>query len=484
MKQKSFYLLLLLATIFTWSCQKEADVFAPVISGAEVDTVLNIGDKLVLAPDITNLVGIEYTWLVNGKEVAAGQTDYTFTATDPGNFVVLFRAGNKGGTGEQAFKILVEEPIAIALENGLTIPLSQVLDIEPAISGPERDDYQYEWAIGDSIIGLTATLPFISVSPGDYTLTLTTTAGKQSASATCDVKVEDAEYKNNAYTVLEYCPAPARGFNWSIIGSAAFWDMTEFPLPYEDFLTKSTEMKSQRIGNEMVVGSWGGYITFKFDHTVANVPGQPDLELNATFSNVDHPTVYVAYDSNKNGKPDEDEWFEIKGDDYGLEDIPDYEITFTYAGTDIESDPLRFYTSFTWKDNQETPRQDEVVYNNRWNNALTMFGTISTKGFFPGYHIKDQTSKEIVLMDGWESSFSRKGKRISKDLTGKGTVLQKLNIDIANAVNDNGEPVHLPGVDFVKILKSSYPYVRGVDENMTEGRMLLVRDIIDKHLLD
>lgn len=477
-------MLLLLATILTWSCQKEADVLAPVISGVEVDTVLNIGDKLVLAPNITNLVGIEYTWLVNGSEVASGQTYYIFTATEPGNFVVIFRAGNKGGTGEQAFKIRVEEPITITLENGLTTPMSRVLDIEPTISGPERDDYQYEWAIGDSIIGQSAALEFISVEAGEYTLTLTTTAGRQSASTSCEVKVEEAEYLNHAYIVLEYYPSPAAGFDWA--------SMAGFnPLPYDEFLAFVEERKLERYTRGVLtLGSWGGYATLKFDHTVANVPGKTDLEVTATCTLLDPPTVYVAYDRNKNGIPDDDEWYEIKNSDYGMEDIPDYKITYSYMETDIDSDPDRFYTRFEWEDNQEEPQKGVVRSSTRCDAPLTVAGTIRTKGFFPGYYMKDKESKETVLVDGWANSFSRQGKRITKDITRAVTFSQRLNIDIGQAVDENGEPVYLPGIDFVKVRKSVYHFEQDfintggamVDSNMDEGRMLRLTAIVDRHL--
>ena len=37
----------------------------------------------------------------------------------------------------------------------------------------------------------------------------------------------------------------------------------------------------------------------------------------------------VAYDKNKNGKPDDDEWYEIAGSEYNnCKTIKDYEITY------------------------------------------------------------------------------------------------------------------------------------------------------------
>lgn len=437
MRQKSFYLLLLLATIFTWSCQKEADVFAPVISGTEVDTVLNIGDKLVLAPNITNLVGVGYTWLVNGKEVASGQTDYTFTATEPGNFVVTFRAANKGGQGEQMFKIMVEKPIAIILENELTIPMSKVLDIEPTVSGPERNDYRYEWAIGDSIIGNAATLEFISINAGDFTLTLTATAGKQSATAACEVTVEEAEYSGYVTSLLEYQPSPMASFNWTRLTG----NTKSFLLPYDEFLSAISEHITERRTDQLVIGDWGGYAVFGFDHTVANVPGKTDIQVYvADYYPDGENAFFIAYDKNKNGKPDDDEWYEIKNSNYGKENIKDYEVTFTFKNIDIETNQQ----VFEWEDNQG--EKGEVT------RRIT---PSSNAGFFPGYTLKNG---EVHLVDGWKSSFTLKAKRFNKRYHSANKPVLLFNIDINNAVNEEGQYVYLPGVDFLKVQNTRVMY--------------------------
>jgi hypothetical protein len=265
------------------------------------------------------------------------------------------------------------------------------------------------------------------------------------------------------------------------------WDLGyEYPLAYNDFLAKATELRKKDLTASLFVGSWGGAATFKFDHTVANVPGKPDLELTAFYSNRDLPAVYVAYDRNKNAKPDDDEWYEIKNADYGLEDTLKYEITFTYNKT--ETDTRRVYTYYNWIDNKTEPAQGEILTSKTFSSA-TIAGKISTRGFFPGYYM-DITTKQMALLDGWKSSFTRKGKRLTRDLTGAAPFSQKLNIDIDMAVNDKGEPVQLPGIDFVKVRKVIYPMQQDfinnggkmTDFNMDEGRMLQVSAILDKHL--
>lgn len=486
---KNLYFLKLVPAIllFAAACKKEL-YQTPGISGVASDTtVLNIGDKVVLAPNITNLKGNDYTWLVNGRLAATGQVNYTFQATEAGDFEVVFKAGNKAGIHQSAYKIQVEKPIVIALAENLSVSMCQVIEIKPGVTGPMRSDYEYEWSVGDSVISKNLNLNFIAVEAGNFLLTFRATAGRQSISATRSIGVKAETYAKNANTLVEYLPSPASNHNWSLVGYPQNWDLgSEYPLAYEDFLVKASDIRKQNNNNFLLLGSWGSSATFKFDHTVANVSGKTDLELSAHYSYKDIPRVWVAYDANKNGLADDSEWYEIKDADYGLEDIPDYEMTFTFdrAGTDTR----RHYVYWNWKDNQSPATEGAMVNSKIFTSSTTQAGTLSTRGFFPGYFM-DINTKQISLFSGWKSSFTRKGKRISKDLTGAGAFAQKLNIDIEMAVNSRGVPVGLPGIDFVKVIKVSYPYQKlagtgsiMTDYNMNEGRMLQVGSILDKHL--
>lgn len=483
-----FLKLLFVVILFASSCKKDVQVKPSITGVSEETTILNIGDKLTLAPNITNTKGNNYIWLVNGKETASGQLNYTFQATEAGTFDVTFKVTNKGGTDQQSFKLVVEKPIVIALADQLNVTMCNVLEITPAVTGPDRKDYEYEWSIGDSIIGKKLNLSFISPEAGTFELTLRATAGKQSVTYKRKIAVKAEQYVKNAYTVLEYAPSPGKNHNWSIIGSAANWKYgDEYPLAYNDFLTKATGIRKVNANAALFLGSWGGSATFKFDHTVANVSGKTDLEMTAFCSLRDQPAVYVAYDRNKNGMPDEDEWYELKNDDYGQEDIPEYEMIFTYNKT--ETDARRIYSYFNWKDNQPNLANGEVITNKTFTSSMTTAGAFSNRGFFPGLNVADNATKQAVILDGWKTSFSRKGKRVSRNLTGAAPFFQSLNLDIDLAVNKKGEAIQLPGIDFVKVQKVIYPFQQDLntanaiaDYNMEEGRMLQVGSILDKHL--
>ena len=59
----------------------------------------------------------------------------------------------------------------------------------------------------------------------------------------------------------------------------------------------------------VTLGAWGGYITFHFDHPVANIEGEKDFAVwgNANLNGAEPAIVMVSQDTNGNHLPD-DEW--------------------------------------------------------------------------------------------------------------------------------------------------------------------------------
>ena len=94
---------------------------------------------------------------------------------------------------------------------------------------------------------------------------------------------------------------------------------------------------------------YGCYVTFGFDHTVVNVPGQKDFKIlgNAFYADAnpnpsapdsggscDPGIVMVSIDQNNNGLPD-DEWYELAGSEYHKpETRHGFQITYTRPAAD------------------------------------------------------------------------------------------------------------------------------------------------------
>ena len=80
----------------------------------------------------------------------------------------------------------------------------------------------------------------------------------------------------------------------------------------------------------VTLGAYGGYMTFHFDHPIANIEGQRDFAVwgNAFTNNAEPAIVMVAIDENGNGLPD-DTFYELKGSEYdNPQTVHNYTITY------------------------------------------------------------------------------------------------------------------------------------------------------------
>ena len=139
--------------------------------------------------------------------------------------------------------------------------------------------------------------------------------------------------QNNPYimAVDEYVPAPGQFINtmpvYVEVDDAA------------SMAQKCTEYLANDAGKTVCLGSWGGYITFHFDHPVVNVEGAMDLYIkgNAHTGNAEPGIVMVSQDENGNGLPD-DTWYELSGsadeDNFGVR--YDYELEYTKLGDSLD----------------------------------------------------------------------------------------------------------------------------------------------------
>ncbi len=110
--------------------------------------------------------------------------------------------------------------------------------------------------------------------------------------------------------VLEYKPAPGQFINDAAWGTPA-----------------SAQSLIGKITGHLTLGSFGGYVIFKFDNPVKNDPDNPFGVDFTIFGNPlkspilkivswsEHGIVSVMKDENGNGKPD-DTWYELAGSDY------------------------------------------------------------------------------------------------------------------------------------------------------------------------
>ncbi len=144
----------------------------------------------------------------------------------------------------------------------------------------------------------------------------------------CLVSLSTLAQTKYILAVDEYVPAPGQFVN-------TLPEATADDTP-ETMAAKCTERLAGGAGQMVTLGAYGGYITFHFDHPVANIPGQNDFAVwgNANANGAEPGIIMVSQDTNGNGLPD-DVWYELAGsadtDSVGLVTYG-YTLTYTRQG--------------------------------------------------------------------------------------------------------------------------------------------------------
>ncbi|NDV64865.1 YncE family protein [Bacteroides sp. 224] len=259
----------------------------------------------------------------------------------------------------------------------------------------------------------------------------------ESSQSNIDEPEEPGKASAYATKVLEYYPAPGQFMNTS---ATAYKDgfTTKDVLTYADELIKKKSILS--------LGGFGGYITIGFDHTIPNVTGAYDFKIygNSYYNSLgkggssEPGIVLVSKDSNENGLPD-DEWYELAGSEYYSDKvIRNYEITY-YR-------PKTLLSEIQWKDNQNS---EGVIPRN---------GFHSSNSYYPAWIEADEiTYKGTRLPDNGINEGTGSAENWVQypfpwgyaDNMPNNSEFSQFKIDWA--VDQNGQSVHLDGIDFVRI---------------------------------
>lgn len=224
------------------------------------------------------------------------------------------------------------EKIAVTLQEKYETSTFSVLNI-PASA--EVASPVYEWILTknpvnqttDSIVGNTKDLRFVPIYAGAYELTLNVTSGDKKGSKKTIVNVTNETKNYNPYitSIFDFDPAPGMFAN----------DVYKDGFKKEDVVrTALGRINETNVGYQLDLGGFGGSIIVGFDHTVVNVSGQNDFKIyGGDLTDKANPPapgiIYVAYDKNGNGKPDEDEWYEIIGSQHTKANtIKNFKITY------------------------------------------------------------------------------------------------------------------------------------------------------------
>ena len=357
--------------------------------------------------------------------------------------------------------------VNLGIDDTYYIPRMSKLLLQSALTGRE-----YEWKVDGVTVSTSNSYVFLAQHEGVYNLTfdIIDDSTPYHFDFTVNVLHEEVEYSTYISRVYEYHPAPGQFIN----------EMPQYEPgdTYADILRKCEESITGTNDVMISLGGYGGYVTFGFDHTVINVPGQNDFRIwgnafyeltnpDARGGSAEPGIVMVSYDINCNGLPD-DPWYELAGSEY-YHQATRHHYSITYARPDDNHTP----------EEDDTGYLDDIHYI-RWHDSD------GTTGYLPKNIFHRQSYYPLWITDD-EISFT--GSLLAPngiDLSGTGRYyvlyaydwgyvdnhpndFGDLNsFDIGNAVDADGNHVDLPGADFIRVYTGLNQYCGWLGETSTE----------------
>lgn len=287
-------------------------------------------------------------------------------------------------------------------------------------------------------------------------------------------------------TVVELHPAPGQFVN---------------TLPEADEETTHEEVCQEATsaledGELVHLGTFGGYITVKFDHPIKNKLGSDLRILGNGFYAAADPVygsetiggsfepgiVYVGVGDD----PKTCKWYELAGSEYYTTEIHDFKITYYKPTAESGEHTIPFSTfdnyirwNATWTD-RNGEKRDSTGYH--------MKNSFHNQTYWPLWEGKDSLTFSGGKLPNNAIDQSGVGRywvqyRYAKDAYGY--VDCSLNTDIYStfdidwAVDENGNHVDLDEINYVKVVCSIFQYCGWLGETSTE-----VAGFVDLHLVD
>lgn len=357
--------------------------------------------------------------------------------------------------------------VSLGIDDVYYIPRMKKMDLHPALTGAE-----YKWIVNGQTVSTDRDFIFIAESEGKYNVELKIIDSITPFNFDFEIYVihEEVEYSPYISRVYEYCPAPGQFVN----------EMPRYEDgdTYSDMLQKAEESVSGTNDIMITLGGFGGYVTFGFDHTVMNKPGEKDFRIwgNCFYEllqpgkkggSAEPGIVMVSYDTNCNGLPD-DEWYELAGSEYNSQETKhQYSISYFRPAPEREviadeDNSLADIYYIRWEDNEgEIGYMPKNIFHNQ--------------DYYPKWITSEKISFNGSLLAPNAEDISGYGAYYVLYSYPWGYVdnhpneYAELNsFDISWAVDSKGNHVNLPGIDFIRVYTGINQYCGWIGETSTE----------------
>lgn len=387
-------------------------------------------------------------------------------------YLLILGAGATSCSKEENPYILQKEDVKIEQSaSGFTVNVNQPLKIE--VKSVSDEGVAYKWLLDGKLIAETKKLEYTFDKIGKYDLQLSATQTPlvftyEFALTVIPGGVTPPDASSTAYitNVLDFMPAVGQYTN---------------QLPKYEAGDTQESMNAKvlkNIGNNkrgmISLGGFGGYVVVGFDHTIMNVKSKRDFRVIANaFYAAENPdktapqggsceagVIMVAYDANKNSKADDNEWYEIAGSSHI---DPTKEPWYNKAVAAKNDVTTHFNYEITYhRPTQEPTTEEGKLQYIKWEDNLGKSGykvknAYHNQCYYPLWAKGDKmTFKGTCLpQNGIDESGQGNLYVLYKFLYGyadnETNTKDEAAIDIDWAVNDKGQKVNLPGVDFIKI---------------------------------
>lgn len=243
------------------------------------------------------------------------------------------------------------------------------------------------------------------------------------ALASCD-KNEDNEPAEQGFKVLEYRPAPGQFIN-------------------EEMNCKTMEEANayaeERFSKKLYIslGAFGGYVTVRMPKIVKNRTGYDFAIIGNPFIGSSEPgIVWISEDTNSNGKAD-DTWYELKGSD---QPTRGYEVTYHRPAKP---------GAISWEDNKGN--KGEINYLPEYHAQMYYPDWIKEDSYtLKGSKLEDKITHNTNWQNepfGWGYADNLGADRANDD-NGNYRYNQ---FELENAIDQDGNPVKLTQIHFVKV---------------------------------